>query len=67
MSKIKFDNFPRLTCVSVNVLIVVSDPQVPEDGGLVEVAQGRHVVHPVEPEVLTRLHLLKFLEFFLNF
>ena len=48
----------RLTCVSVNVLIVVSDPQVPEDGGLVEVAEGGHVVDSIAAKVLAGLDLV---------
>ena len=48
----------RLTRVSVNVLIVVSDPQVPEDGGLVEVAEGGHVVDPIAAKVLAGLDLV---------
>jgi hypothetical protein len=38
-------------------LIVVADAEVPEDGGLVEVAERRHVVDPVDPEVLTSFDL----------
>ena len=44
-----------LTDVGGYVAVVVSDPEVPEDGGLVEVAQRDHVVNTILAEVLTGL------------
>lgn len=45
------------TYISVDVVIVVADAQVPEDGCLVEVGQSDHIVDTILPQILAALHL----------
>ena len=52
--------------VSVNQLIDVSDPQIPEDGRVIEISEVGHVLATVE---LWRIHLtdlILFVHFFLQ-
>ena len=46
-----------ITRVSVNVLIVISDPEIPKNWSFIEIAQRSHVFDAICSQVLTSLHL----------
>ena len=46
-----------ITNVWVNVLIVVSDSEIPEDGGFIEVTQGDHILNTIGTQVLSGFDL----------
>ena len=51
-----------LTSISVYVLVVVSDPKVPEDGCLVEIVEEDHVLDSVGAQVLPDPHRAEVVE-----
>ena len=57
MIPVRINSDQNAASIGIDQVGIISEPQVPEDTGLVQVIQGHHILHPGFTQILAFPHL----------